>query len=136
MRRSINELQFGGFAVVMKLKCELEVVYSLAVASGGVGNRSHRARASLSLGKKLGSNASGGRSWEEIFLIVSTAKNVSGTKYKVDYHLLPIASFPGSFLYPGSFPLSSRASVRGNEPGYEAMLPSLGTGPLESGSGR
>lgn len=102
MRRSIKELQSGGFAVVMKLKCELEVVYSLAVASGGAGNRSHRARASLSLGKKLGSNASGGRSWEEIFLIVSTAKNVSGTKYKVDHHLLP----------------------------------SLGTGPLESGSGR
>ena len=72
----------------MKLKCELEVVYSLAVArGGGAGSRSHRARASLSLGKKLGSNASGGRSWEEIFLIVSTAKNVSGTKYKVVHHI-------------------------------------------------
>ena len=68
----------------MKLTCEVEVVYSLAVANGGVGSRSHRARASLSLGKKTGGNPSGGRSREELFLIVSTAKNVSGTKYKVE----------------------------------------------------
>jgi len=113
MRRSIKELQSGGFAVVMKLKCELEVVYSLAVASGGAGNRSHRARASLSLGKKLGSNASGGRSWEEIFLIVSTVKNVSGTKYKIKNNVVKIFC---KFLQEG------KATIKFKEPAHDLSI--------------
>lgn len=76
----------------MKLTCELEVVYSLAVESGrglqGLSSRSksNRAKACLTVGKKPVSNGgssecSGKR--EELFFIVSTTKNVSGSKYKV-----------------------------------------------------
>ena len=74
----------------MRLNCELEVVYSLALANGGTPSRSSRARASICLGKKpvptqTGSSASseGAAKKEELFLIVSTAKNVAGNKYKV-----------------------------------------------------
>ena len=71
----------------MRLNCELEVVYALALANGGAPSRSSRARASICLGKKPvllppGSPEGTARK-EELFLIVSTAKNVSGNKYKV-----------------------------------------------------
>ena len=75
----------------MRLNCELEVAYSLALANGGTPSRSSRARASICLGKKsVPSQASssqtsskGTAKKEELFLIVSTAKNVAGNKYKV-----------------------------------------------------
>lgn len=73
----------------MRLNCELEVVYALALANGGALSRSSRTRASISLGKKPISVQSGlcadseGSAKKELFLIVSTAKNVSGNKYKV-----------------------------------------------------
>ena len=74
----------------MKLNCELEVVYSLALANGGTPNRSSRARASICLGKKpvpsqssSSASSQGSAKKEELFLIVSTAKNVAGNKYKV-----------------------------------------------------
>ena len=73
----------------MRIKCELEVVYTLALANGGAPSRSSRARASICLGKKpvappSGSSAGeGAAKKEELFLIVSTAKNVAGNKYKV-----------------------------------------------------
>lgn len=79
----------------MRLNCELEVVYSLAVANGGVPCRSSRSRAALSLGKKPSgeprakggpsSFAESGGKKEEIYLVVSTAKNVAGTKYRVSF---------------------------------------------------
>ena len=70
----------------MRLSCELELTYSLAVSSGSIPSRSSRSRAAITLGKKAGSAASsrgGGGKREELYLIVSTAKNVAGSKYKV-----------------------------------------------------
>ena len=72
----------------MRINCDLEIVYSLAVESGGVSSRSSRSRAALSLGKKpvptRSTDGSGeGSKREELYLIVSTAKNVAGAKYKV-----------------------------------------------------
>ena len=70
----------------MRLNCELEIVYTLALANGGAPSRSSRARASICLGKKGAappSGAEGSAKKEELFLIVSTAKNVPGNKYKV-----------------------------------------------------
>ena len=66
----------------MRLSCELELTYSLAVSSGGVPSRSSRSRAAITLGKKSGG---GGRRDEELYITVSTAKNVTGSKYKVPY---------------------------------------------------
>lgn len=68
----------------MKLTCEVEVVYTLAL--GGVPSKSSRSRASLCLGKKPAPRPPNGRAGggtEELYLIVSTAKNVEGYKYKV-----------------------------------------------------
>lgn len=66
----------------MRLNCDVEVVYTLAVAAGGVPSKSSRSRASLCLGKKPTPRHMGaGR--DELYLIVSTAKNVEGSKYKV-----------------------------------------------------
>ena len=67
----------------MRLTCELELIYSLAVGASG---RSSRSRAAITLGKKPGpagssSGGNGGRR-EEMYLIVSTTKNVTGSKYK------------------------------------------------------
>ena len=70
----------------MRLTCELEVVYALAVAKGGAPSRSSRARASICLGKKPAPGSSGegqATKKDELYLIVSTAKNVAGNKYKV-----------------------------------------------------
>ena len=71
----------------MRLNCELEIVYTLALANGGAPNRSNRARASICLGKKAipqkSGSSEGTAKKEELFLIVSTAKNVAGNKYKV-----------------------------------------------------
>lgn len=73
----------------MRFSCEVEVVYSLALAAGGVPCKSSRSRASLCLGKKEVSRPSGSKEEEvtrkkdELYLIVSTAKNVEGSKYKV-----------------------------------------------------
>lgn len=73
----------------MRLTCELEVVYSLALVSGGHSGRSSRSRASICLGKKpvpsLAGSPEGATKREELFLIVSTAKNVAGNKYKVRF---------------------------------------------------
>ncbi len=57
----------------MRLSCELEVVYTLTAS------KSTRSKASISLGKKNQGNAK----QDELFLVVSTAKNVTGSKYKV-----------------------------------------------------
>ena len=71
----------------MRLNCELEVSYSLAVVSGGSSGKSSRSRASICLGKKpvppTAGSTEGESKKEELFLIVSTAKNVAGNKYKV-----------------------------------------------------
>ena len=76
----------------MKLSCELELTYSLAVSSGSIPSRSSRSRAAITLGKKPGSAAGGSRR-EELYVIVSTAKNVTGSKYKVQFSVyLPIWS--------------------------------------------
>ena len=74
-----------------KLSCELELTYALAVSSGSVPSRSSRSRAAITLGKKPGSAAGSGRR-EELYVIVSTAKNVTGSKYKVQFSLrLPMS---------------------------------------------
>lgn len=74
----------------MRLTCELEVVYTLALANGGGPSRSSRSRASICLGKKAVAPPAGAQGTtnkkEELFLIVSTAKNVAGNKYKVRVH--------------------------------------------------
>lgn len=70
----------------MRLNCEVEVVYTLALAAGSVPSKSSRCRASLCLGKKPAPrlpNGLVGAEREELYLIVSTTKNVEGSKYKV-----------------------------------------------------
>ena len=74
----------------MRVSCEVEVVYCLGLASGGASSKSSRSRASLCLGKKPFRRSSstegegtGRQQREEVFLTVSTVKNVVGTKYKV-----------------------------------------------------
>ena len=69
----------------MRLNCELEVVYSLAVMNGGgrSASKTTRSKASVCLGKKPVQGPAGGVKRDELYLIVSTAKNVSGSKYKV-----------------------------------------------------
>ena len=71
----------------MKLSCELELTYSLAVSSGNIPCRSSRSRAAITLGKKPSSTAggSGMKIRDELYVIVSTAKNVTGSKYKVRF---------------------------------------------------
>lgn len=72
---------------MVRLNCEVEVGYQLAVTNGGAQGRSSRSRAAVSLGKKAVPVASGSRGEgnprEELYFIVSTAKNMAGTKYKV-----------------------------------------------------
>ncbi len=75
----------------MRLNCEVEIVYCLALGVGGNSSRSSRSRASLCLGKKPAPRFPGTKpdssstenQKEELYLIVSTAKNVEGFKYKV-----------------------------------------------------
>jgi len=77
----------------MRLNCELEVVYSLVVGKGST-SKSNKSKASLCLGKKIDKGPSGERR-EELYLTVSTAKNVTGNKYKVRvnlYYLLKVAT--------------------------------------------
>ena len=70
----------------MRLSCELEITYSLAVSSGSVPSRSSRSRAVITAGKKPGPTPARGTSGhrEELYIIVSTVKNVAGSKYKVE----------------------------------------------------
>ncbi len=65
----------------MKLLCEIETVYTLAQFSGAEGSacKNKKSRASLTIGKKNGSQ----HSEQELFLVVSTIKNIPGLKYKV-----------------------------------------------------
>ena len=73
----------------MRLNCELEVVYSLALenGSGRSTSKSNRSKGCVCLGTKPAPNhlrsPEGKEKREELFLIASTAKNVSGSKYKV-----------------------------------------------------
>ena len=72
----------------MRFNCEVEVVYALALAAGGVPSKSSRSRASVCLAKKPAPktkevSSSADKRREELYLIVSTAKNVEGSKYKV-----------------------------------------------------
>ena len=68
----------------MRVACEVEVIYSLSLAKGGVPSKSTRCRASISLGKKTHAEpTSSGKKKEEVYFVVSTSKNVEGTKYKV-----------------------------------------------------
>lgn len=67
----------------MKLTCDVETTYTLAQASGGALSKGTRTRASLSLGKKPAGGGARGSKEEELFLVVSTLKNVTGIRYKV-----------------------------------------------------
>ena len=87
IRREKRFINFTELVSIMRLNCEVEVIYSLALASGGVPSKSSRSRASVCLGKKSASKASfsssENREKDELYVIVSTAKNVEGTRYKV-----------------------------------------------------
>lgn len=63
---------YGGI-MVMKLSCDLEVLYRLARSAGD--SKSKKARSLLSIGRK-------GK--DELHLIVSTVKNITGSTYKVN----------------------------------------------------
>ena len=78
----------------MRLNCVVEVTYSLALAAGGgVSSKSSRSKASVCLGKKPfskfpegeeeSSSTGRGKGRDELYLTVSTIKNVEGTRYKV-----------------------------------------------------
>ena len=62
----------------MKLQCEVETVFTLAQTSGG-SCKNKRSRAFLTVGKKAGRK----HGMDELFLVVSTLKNVSGMSYQV-----------------------------------------------------
>lgn len=62
----------------MKLQCEVETVFALT-QTAGASCKNKKTRASLTIGKKKNGSNGG----EEIFLVVSTMKNVPGTTYKV-----------------------------------------------------
>ena len=66
----------------MKLSCDLEVTYSKALTACVPTHmhRSSKSRASICLGKK------GSAKKEELYVSVITAKNVSGTSYKVTFY--------------------------------------------------
>ena len=63
----------------MRLSCHLETVYLLATSAGGprVPGKSSNSRASVCVGRKI----TGGK--DELYLTISTARNVAGIKYKV-----------------------------------------------------
>ena len=59
------------------------MTYTLAVTNGGAASKGTRSRASLTLGKKSTGSGSKKRKEEEMYMLVSTVKNVAGTSYKV-----------------------------------------------------
>lgn len=96
----------------MRLTCELELTYSLAVSSGSLSSRSSRSRAVIIVGKKPGPTAANGRR-EELYVIVSTTKNVTGSKYKVKENVCKVFS---KFVDEG------KATVRFKEPAHQLAI--------------
>ncbi len=74
---NVNILYKASLRLKMRLSCELEVVYALTAS------KTTRSKASISLGKKAQGGGTNAAKQDELFLVVSTAKNVSGSKYKV-----------------------------------------------------
>ncbi|CAI8048391.1 Leucine-rich repeat protein 1 [Geodia barretti] len=103
-----------------KLSCELELTYALAVSSGSVPSRSSRSRAAITLGKKPGSAAGSGRR-EELYVIVSTAKNVTGSKYKVKGNVCRVFS---KFVEEG------KATIEFKEPAHRLAISKADPGQL------
>ena len=66
----------------MRLNCEILIVNRLA-PSANIRNTTKPARASLAIGRKESTKSSDGTAAKTVFLLVCTAKERTGTKYKV-----------------------------------------------------
>ena len=66
----------------MRLNCEISILNRLA-PSANVRNSTKPARASLAIGRKDSTKSSDGTAAKTVFLLVCTAKERTGTKYKV-----------------------------------------------------
>ena len=66
----------------MRLNCEISIAHRLAPTLN-VRNSSKPARASLAIGRKESSKLVDGTAGKTVFLLVCTAKEKTGTKYKV-----------------------------------------------------
>ena len=93
----------------MKLSCDLDVTYSKALTACVPTHvhRSSKSRASICLGKK------GSAKKEELYLSVITAKNVSGTSYKVRDNIIQVFS---KFVGEG------KATIKFKEPAHDLCI--------------
>ena len=66
----------------MRLNCEVSIVNRLG-PSFSMRNSSKPARASLAIGRKESSKIAGGTAEKTVFLLVCTAKEKNGARYKV-----------------------------------------------------
>lgn len=67
----------------MRLNCEISIVHRLASSLNVRNSTSKPARASLAIGRKESSKLVDGTAEKAVFLLVCTAKEKTGTKYKV-----------------------------------------------------
>ena len=83
---SYSKLDFYSFSDFspqeMRLNCEVVIINRLA-PSANIRNTTKPARASLAIGRKESTKSSDGTAAKTVFLLVCTAKERTGTKYKV-----------------------------------------------------
>lgn len=96
----------------MRLNCEISILNRLA-PSANVRNSTKPARASLAIGRKDSTKSSDGTAAKTVFLLVCTAKERTGTKYKVKENLQQVFS---KFLEKG------KATIRLKEPPHDLLI--------------
>ena len=85
----------------MRLNCEVSIVNRLG-PSFSMRNSSKPARASLAIGRKESSKIAAGTAEKTVFLLVCTAKEKNGARYKVCTTLIyvnPLLSCPGGLFF-------------------------------------
>ena len=89
----------------MRLNCEVSIVNRLG-PSFSMRNSSKPARASLAIGRKESSKIAAGTAEKTVFLLVCTAKDKNGARYKVCTTLIyvnPLLSSPGDLFFSSTF---------------------------------
>ena len=89
----------------MRLNCEVSIVNRLG-PSFSMRNSSKPARASLAIGRKESSKIAAGTAEKTVFLLVCTAKEKNGARYKVCPTLIyvnPLLSCPGGLFFSSIF---------------------------------
>ena len=117
----------------MRLNCEVSIVNRLG-PSFSMRNSSKPARASLAIGRKESSKIAGGTAEKTVFLLVCTAKEKNGARYKVCttlIYVIPLLSCPGGLFFQallsggGLFNLAKRINgskvSRGRTCGYRTL---------------